>query len=118
MLRLLFDQHAGGELYERLAASDGFDIERVRAVDSLGPEADDADIWRYAVQHDRIVLTNHQHFIDGTADPGEDTHPGVIQYVAYDWAAIADAIETIAALMDTEAIAGGTELFVPTEWTD
>lgn len=114
MLRLLFDHHAGGELYDRLSANRAFDIERVRIVESLGPRATDPDIWRYAVRTSRVVLTNDQHFIDGTADPGEETHPGVIQYVQYDWAAIAEAIKTV---MDTEDITDGTELFVP-GWVD
>jgi len=119
VLRLLFDRHAGGELYDRLLASDAFDVERVRDVDSLEPNASDPDIWRYAVETERVVLTNDGDFTDGTADPGDGTHPGVIQYVEYDWAAIAGAIENIEAVMDTEGIAGyGTELFVPTGWID
>jgi predicted nuclease of predicted toxin-antitoxin system len=119
MLRLLFDHHAGDELYDRLSASEAFDIERVRDIDSLGPRADDPDIWRYAVENNRVVLTNDKHFTDGTADPNDGTHPGVIRYVEYDWSAVTEAIENIEAVIDTDDIAGyGTELYVPTEWTD
>lgn len=118
MLRLLFDHHAGRELHDRLSASRALDIERVHDVELLGPTATDPDIWRYAVRTDRVVLMNDQHFIDGTADPGAETHPGVIQYVEYDWAAIAEAIENIEAVMNTEDITDGTELFVPTGWVD
>lgn len=100
MLRLLFDQHAGGELYDRLSAIEAFDTEQVRDIDSLGPRADDSDIWRYAVQNSRVVLTNDQHFVNGTADPGDGTHPSVIQYVEYNWAAITEAIENIEQLWD------------------
>jgi len=80
VLRLLFDQHAGSETYERPSSSDGFDIELLRNVGSLGPRADDTEVWHYAVENDRVVLTNDQHFIDGTADPSDRTHPGVIPY--------------------------------------
>lgn len=117
MLRLLFDQHAGGELYDRLAANDAFDIERVRDIDSLGPSADDEDIWRYAVASERVVLTNGKHFVDGTADPDNGTHPGVIRFLGHDWATIAQAIETIERSLSTEDIAQhGLELYVPGEW--
>jgi predicted nuclease of predicted toxin-antitoxin system len=119
VLRLLFDQHAGGEIYERLSSSDAFDIELIRNIDSLGPRAGDTEIWRYAVENNRVVLTNDQHFIDGTADPGDGTHPGVILYENYDWAAIDEAIERIEAVMNTEQMAENrVEFHVPTGWID
>lgn len=117
MLRFLFDQHAGGELYDRLSASDGFDIELVRDVESLGPRADDTEIWRYAVESGRVVLTNDRHFVDGTADPGDGTHPGVIRYTNYDWAAIAEAVEAIEQVTTNEEMAENrVEFRVPIGW--
>lgn len=119
MLRLLLDQHAGGELYDRLSASDAFDMELVRDVESLGSKADDDEIWRYAVENDRVVLTNDRHFVDGTADPGDGTHPGVIRYTNYDWPAVTEAVERIEAMMDTDEMAENrAELRVPTGWVD
>ena len=115
MLRLPLDHHAGGELYDRLSASDAFDVERVRDIDSVGPKVDDTEICRYAVETERVVLTNDRYCTDGTADSGDGTHPGVIRYVEYDWVSVSEAIENIEAVMDTEDSAGhSTELFVPT----
>lgn len=119
MLRLLFDQHADGEIYDRLSASDAFDIERVRDIDSLGPRADDVEIWRYAVENNRVVFTNDEHFIDGTADPDNGTRTGVILYENYDWAVIAAAVERIEGVVTTERMAeDGIEFHVPTGWID
>lgn len=117
MFRLLFDQHAGGELYDRLSASDAFDIELVRDVESLGPRVDDTAIWRYAVENRRVVLTNDEHFVDGDANPGDGTHPGVIRYRGHDWAAITEAIENIEQQTTTDEMAEyGTVYRVPGRW--
>lgn len=117
MLRLLFDQHAGGELYDRLVSSGAFDIELVRDVESLGPRANDDEIWRYAVESGRVVFTNDKHFVNGTADPGDGTHPGVIRYIGHDWAAITEAAENIGRATTTERMAeNGVEFRVPTGW--
>lgn len=117
MLRLLLDQHAGGELYERLTANERVDVELVRDTEGLGPEADDDEIWRYAVENNRVVLTNDRHFVNGTADPGDGTHPGVIRYTVYDWSAITEAIEAIEQQTTTEQMAEyGAVYRVPGEW--
>lgn len=115
MLRLLFDQHAGGEIYDRLSSNDALGVEFVRDVESLGPRADDTEIWCYAVENNRAVFTNDQHFIDGTADPGDGTHPDVILYDSYEWAAIAEAVGRIEQVMTTEQMAeNSVEFHVPT----
>jgi predicted nuclease of predicted toxin-antitoxin system len=75
-LRLLFDEQTSKEAASRL--SEHFDVERVVTVSELGPGADDDEIWPYAVEHDRTVVTEDPHFLDGEADPGDGTYPGVI----------------------------------------
>ncbi|PSP43661.1 hypothetical protein BRC68_06115 [Halobacteriales archaeon QH_6_64_20] len=119
MLRLVLDQHAGGELYERLSASDRLDVESVRDVEGGGSRADDTDVWRHAVENSRVVLTNDRHFVDGSANPSDETHPGVIRYTEYDWTAVTKAIESIERATTTEEMAENrVEFRVPTGWTD
>jgi predicted nuclease of predicted toxin-antitoxin system len=119
VLRLLFDQHAGGEIYDRLSASEVFDVELVRDVESLGPRADDDEIWRYGVENDRVILTNDGDFTDGTADPGDGTHPGVIRYVGSDWGRIAEALNRIEEQTTAEQMAEyGIVFRVPTRWVE
>jgi predicted nuclease of predicted toxin-antitoxin system len=105
VLRLLFDQHAGEEVYDRLAASNRFDVVLVRDVQSLGPEADDTEIWRYAVENDQVVFTNDEDFVDGKADPGDGTHPGAIRFTGKQWGRIAEAVEAIEGVTNTEGMA-------------
>jgi predicted nuclease of predicted toxin-antitoxin system len=119
VLRLVLDQHAGGELYERLSASDRLDVESVRDVEGVGSRADDTDVWRHAVENSRVVLTNDRHFVDGSADPSDETHPGVIRYTEYDWPAVTKAIESIERATTTEEMAENrVEFRVPTGWID
>ena len=95
-LRLLYDEHV---------------------LEALGAGAADEEIWRYAVDHDRIVFTNDRDYVDGTADPGDGTHPGVILYSGDAWNHIADAVVSIDRSMPAEGIiAGDLELFVPGGW--
>jgi predicted nuclease of predicted toxin-antitoxin system len=119
VLRLLLDQHAGGELYDRLVSIEAFDIERVRDVEGLGPRADDPDIWRYAVENSRVVLTNDGDFTDGTADPNDGTHPGVIRYIGSEWGRIVEALTRIEQQTTTEQMAEyGIVFRVPSGWLD
>ncbi|PSP42845.1 hypothetical protein BRC68_09975 [Halobacteriales archaeon QH_6_64_20] len=81
---------------------------------SSGPGTPDKDIWRHAVEGDRIVFTNDRDYVDGTADPDDGTHPGVILYSGEAWNEVIDAMRSIDRSMATsEIIAGDLELFVP-----
>lgn len=74
-LRLLCDEHVGKvELYPRLSAV--FTTNHVLDEPTLGSDADDTDIWSHASVIDFYVFTNDTHFVDGTAVPGDGTHPG------------------------------------------
>jgi predicted nuclease of predicted toxin-antitoxin system len=113
-LRLLCDEHVGDPVYPMLA--DRFDLEHVLGV--LGPGTPDKDIWRYAVEGNQIVFTNDRDYVDGAADPGDETHPGVILYSGEAWEEVVDAMSSIDRSMATdEIIAGNLELFVPGGWT-
>ena len=114
-LRLLCDEHVGDPVYPMLA--DRFDVEHVLEV--LGPGTPDKDIWRHAVEGDRIVFTNDRDCVDGTADPDDGTHPGVILYSGEAWNEVIDAMRSIdRSIATSEIIAGDLELFVPGGWTD
>jgi len=109
-LRLLCDEHVGDPVYPMLA--DRFDLEHVLGV--LGPGTPGKDIWRYAVEGNRIVFTNDRDYVDGAADPGDETHPGVIFYSGEAWEEVIDAMSSIDRSMTTDKIiAGNLELFVP-----
>lgn len=78
-LRLLCDEHVGKKsFYPQLRRH--FTAEHVIDIPQLGRGTKDTKIWEYAVQNDYLVLTADDHFVDGSADPGQGLIPGVIYY--------------------------------------
>jgi predicted nuclease of predicted toxin-antitoxin system len=117
-LRLLCDENSGDlGLYERLSNDSRFSVERVVDIAPLGPRARDTEIWRYAVSNDYLVLTNGRDFVDGNADPGEGTYPGVIMRSGTNWDRIFEALREIEShYSQSQVVAMGAELWVPGEW--
>lgn len=112
-LELLVDAHVGGTLYSRLDS----DFRIVRVVDVLHPDAPDIDIWRYAVDNDLIVFTNDPDFVNGSANPNNGTHPGIIRYKGRNWKKIHQAVLVIDSHYTQAQIADNSlELFVPGHW--
>lgn len=112
-LRLLVDEHVGGNLYSRL---DG-DFQLTRVVDALGPQTRDTDIWRYAVEHELLVFTNDRDFVTGDADPDTGTHPGVIKYTGSDWKRLHQAMLAVDATYTHRQIrTNGYEVHIPGSW--
>lgn len=113
-LRLLFDEHMAGTVADRL--SEHFNVERVVEVSALGASADD-EIWSYAVENDRTVVTMDRHFLDGTADPGNDTYPGVIFTTTRNSEAIYRAIRAVGRYYSTDDLADRKgAVYVPGQW--
>lgn len=114
-LRLLFDEQPSRDTATRL--SEHFDVERVVTVSELGPGTDDKVIWRYAVEHDRAVVTEDPDFIDGSADPEEDTYPGVIFCTNRSPQVVHDAVRRISEYHSTAELAARREpVYVPGRW--
>lgn len=112
-LELLVDVHVGGPLYSRLQSH----FITVRSVDVLDSDADDDELWRYAVDNRLIIFTNDVHFVNGTADPGDGTHPGVIRYTGRDWKRIHQALLQIDGIYSHENIVNNNlEIHVPGNW--
>lgn len=114
-LNLLADAHVGGPLYSRLEQDRRFNVERV--VDVLDPDENDDEIWRYAVENDRIILTNDVHFVNGAANPTEDTHAGIIRFIGQDWRRIHQALIQVHHHCTHEQIVEeGLKIRVPGTW--
>lgn len=114
-LKLVVDAHVGGPLYSRLEQDSNFKTERV--VDVLDPDARDAEIWQYAVENDRIILTNDEDFVSGVADPGDYTRPGVIRYIGYDWRRIHQALFNVHRhCTHDQIVEEGLSIHVPGKW--
>lgn len=116
-IRLLCDEHVGkAEFYPRLKSE--FTVKHVLDEPDLGAGSDDEEIWSHADDINFNVFTNDTHFLDGTADPGDGSHPGVIIYddfASYD--DIIAALEVIDGVMSTSKIADRGDLhFVPGQW--
>ena len=116
-LRLLCDEHVGLQWYDsRLTKR--FDAAHVLRIGQLGAGATDSEIWRYAVRNDYNVFTADKHFVDGTADPNDGTHPGVIRYndnQSED--EIMDALKNIQRATSSQTIAtNNSEFYVPGGW--
>lgn len=115
-LRLLFDEQTPRETANRL--SEHFDVERVVTVSELGSGTNDDVIWRYAVEHDRNVVSEDPHFIDGEADPGEGTYPGVIFCTNRSPEVIHDAVRELGRYYSTVDLADRQgPVYVPGRWS-
>lgn len=78
-LRLLCDEHVGKKsFFPQLKRN--FSATHSTNISKLGKGASDTEIWKHAVDLNFNVLTADDHFINGNADPGDGTHPGVILY--------------------------------------
>ena len=68
----LLDENIAAPLADKLAKA-GHDVERVVAVSELGEGVDDVAICRYAVEHDRLIVTSDDDFVQMSVD----SHSGV-----------------------------------------
>lgn len=114
---MLCDEHVGkAEFYPRLEAE--FTVRHVIDVATLGPGTADEQIWEYADDIDYNVFTNDDDFIDGSADPENGSHPGIIFYD--DFASLDDiitALQVIDRVMSTSKMSNREEThFVPGQW--
>lgn len=115
LLKLVVDAHVGGPLYSRLEQDSRFDVERV--VDVLDPDAEDSEIWQYASENDRIILTNDEDFVSGVAEREGYSRPGVIRYIGYDWRRIHQALIRVHHQFTHDQIVEvGRPLHIPGEW--
>lgn len=121
-LCLLCDEHVDKKrFYPKL--SKRYATEHIVDIPQLGAGADDPDIWQYAVANDYNVLTNDPDFKpNGSADPNNGTHPGVIYYddsLAIDKRV--KGIEKIADVMTSQQIANigldqNRPIYLPDGW--
>ena len=58
----LLDENIAAPLADKLVKA-GHDVERVVAVSELGEGVDDTAIRRYAIEHDRVIVTSDDDFI-------------------------------------------------------
>ena len=114
-LRLLFDEQMPKEAVDRLEGR--FEVFRVVMLPVLGIGTDDSDIWRFAVQENRVVVTMDTDFLDGEADPGEGTYPGVIFCTDRSPQVINDAIRELGRYYSSADLADRQEpVYVPGRW--
>lgn len=114
-LRLLFDEQMSRDTATRLA--EHFDVERVVTLSELGPGTADEMIWRYAVDHDRNIVTEDPDFLDGSADPGDGTYPGILFCTNRDSQVIHDAIRRLSEYHSTAELVDRREpVYVPGRW--
>lgn len=59
-MRLVCDHHVPTRLVHALRETPGIDV--VTVAETLGPRTDDADIVEFAVETDRVILTNDDDF--------------------------------------------------------
>lgn len=114
-LKLLLDEQIGRHIQKELNRR--VYTKHVVDVSALGSGASDKNIWQYAVQNDYIVFSMDSHFVDGTADPNNGTHPGIIKCNTRNVQTIGDKIRKINSHLTHRTIVDNDlELYVPGSW--
>ena len=108
-MRIISDEHVPDRFVTALR-SEGFDV--VRAKDVLYESAPDSDILDYAIENERVVLSEDEDFRTEVADQVD--HPGVIACNTR-----AKTGEVVAAVLSIEQYAEdltGSIVHVPGKW--
>jgi len=116
-LRVLCDEHVGKKSFYRQLRRK-FTARHVLDVPALGRGSSDTDIWNHAININFNVLTADSHFVDGTANPGNGTHPGILFYD--DDAKISECVTALEAiethLSSSQIASNDDEIYIPDGW--